>query len=109
MRMHGRPAEGDGVVTLLRRHNASSTFTLDLRGPLDQPRYAVSWAESYVAEKHQVLTAAELRRLKAARLRALCAERGPGEGKGLLARASSRRSCSRLRPRGYGRVVAVRE
>ena len=51
-------------MTLLRRHNASSTFTLDLRGPLDQPKYAVSWAESYVAEKHQVLTAAELRRLK---------------------------------------------
>ena len=55
--------EGDGIVTLLRRPNASDTFTMDLRGPLYHASYEVSWAHSFVAEKHQVLPAAQLRRL----------------------------------------------
>ena len=93
-----RPVQNDGVVTLLRRPNASASFTLDLRGLssvhrydaeiIDSPRqfqphvnahcvlaqtltracrhecsYNVSWAESFVPEKYQVLNSTQLQKL----------------------------------------------
>lgn len=54
------PSAGNGAVTLLRRPNASSTFTLALRGPLTAAEYVVHLAHDFNNGTEQVLTVAEL-------------------------------------------------
>jgi hypothetical protein len=57
------PDTGSGAVTLLRRPNASSTYTLALRGPLTATDYVVHLAHGFDNGTEQVLTAAALERM----------------------------------------------